>query len=100
MSKYFSFNGVAKRQQYWAVHALAFCALIVAFAAVAFEPYGALLTVAIAIGIIWLSLSTVVRRLRDAGLSPYWVLLTLVPYVGGIATIVFGCIGSANGEHE
>jgi uncharacterized membrane protein YhaH (DUF805 family) len=76
------------------VHALAFVALIVAIAAIALEPYGALLTVAIAIAITWLSLSTIVRRLRDAGLSVWWVLLTLVPYVGGIATIVFGCIAS------
>ena len=95
MKEYFKFDGTAKRQEYWAVIVIS----VVAFAAgfIALEGsggLGALIALVVFIAAFWAMLATTVRRLRDAGLNVWWILATLVPYVGGIATIVFGIIGS------
>ncbi|WP_041521635.1 DUF805 domain-containing protein [Gilvimarinus agarilyticus] len=34
------------------------------------------------------SLAAAVRRLRDAGFSPWWILISLIPVIGTIALIV------------
>lgn len=95
MKKYFNFNGVAKRQEYWAVHVIAVLAMIVGFVVLEGSGgLGALVALGIFITALWAILATTIRRLRDAGLSTWWILATFVPYVGTVATIVFGCVGS------
>jgi len=95
MKKYFNFNGVAKRQEYWAVHVIAVLAMIVGFVVLeGSNGLGALVALGIFITALWAILATTIRRLRDAGLSTWWILATFVPYVGTVATIVFGCVGS------
>ena len=44
--------------------------------------------------------SLFVRRLRDAGYSPYWGLLLLVPLYGLIVLIILSAIPNAEGENE
>jgi uncharacterized membrane protein YhaH (DUF805 family) len=100
MKEYFNFNGTAKRQEYWAVIVIS----IVAFAAgfIALEGsggLGALIALVVFIAAFWAMLATTVRRLRDAGLNVWWILATLVPYVGSIATIAFGIIGSKENDN-
>ena len=100
MKEYFKFDGTAKRQEYWAVIVIS----VVAFAAgfIALEGsggLGALIALVLFIAAFWAWLAVTVRRLRDAGLNVWWILATLVPYVGGIATIVFGIIGSKETEN-
>lgn len=95
MKKYFNFNGVTKRQEYWAVHVIAVLAMIVGFVVLeGSNGLGALVALGIFITALWAILATTIRRLRDAGLSTWWILATFVPYVGTVATIVFGCVGS------
>ena len=95
VKEYFNFNGDATRQEYWAVIIISIIAMVIGF--IALEDSS---TIAIFVGLgiivatIWAILATTVRRLRDAGLSIWWILVTLVPYIGTIATIVFGCIAS------
>ena len=99
MKKYFNFNGVAKRQEYWAVHIIAVLAMIVGFVVLeGNNGLGALVALGIFITALWAILATTIRRLRDAGLSTWWILATFVPYVGTVATIVFGCVGSKKAE--
>ena len=59
---------------------------------------GALIALAVFIAALWALLAVTVKRLRDAGLSTWWTLAILVPYVGTIATIVFGFIGSKKAD--
>jgi len=40
-------------------------------------------------------LSLTVRRLRDAGYSPFWIFFSLVPFVGGITVFVLCLFDSA-----
>jgi uncharacterized membrane protein YhaH (DUF805 family) len=93
MKEYFNFNGVAKRQEYWAVMLLSIFAIIISLIAM-LDPIGMVIAVALLIATIWVGLATTVRRLRDAGLNTWWILAIFVPYVGIIATIVFGVVAT------
>ena len=96
MKEYFDFNGVAKRQEFWAVHIVSILVLVLAMAMLeGAGALGALVALIALVGSLWAVLAVTVKRLRDAGLNTWWILTVLVPYVGTVATIVFGCLSSA-----
>ena len=96
MKEYFDFNGVAKRQEFWAVHIISILVLVIAMAMLeGAGALGALTALIILVGAFWAVLAVTVKRIRDAGLNTWWLLAVLVPYVGTAATIVFGCLSSA-----
>jgi uncharacterized membrane protein YhaH (DUF805 family) len=103
MTKYFSFYGRSARSEYWGVLVIL---IVVSFLLGAIggifmalgEPSSilvgilmVLLTGAIAL---WITLATGSRRCRDIGISPWWTLATIIPYIGFIPLIVFGCIAT------
>ena len=101
MKEYFNFNGTAKRQEYWAVIVISILAYIAGFIALeGAGGLGALIALVVFVAALWAMIAVTVKRLRDAGLNTWWILAILVPYVGTIATIVFGCIGSKQGDTE
>ena len=96
MKEYFNFNGIAKRQEYWAVHIVSILVLFLAMAMLeGAGALGALVVLVALVATLWAIIAVTVKRLRDAGLSTWWLLAVLVPYVGTVATIVFGCLSSA-----
>lgn len=98
MQQYFSFNGTAKRQEYWAVLIISIITTIVGLALVeGGSAVAALVALVLLVGTLWVLLATTVRRLRDAGLNVWWILLIFVPYVSLVVHIVFGVIGSKDG---
>ena len=101
MKEYFNFNGTAKRQEYWAVIILSIVAMAIGFVVLEGSGgLGALIALILFVGTLWAVLAVTVKRLRDAGLSVWWILAILVPYVGTVATIVFGCVGSKQGDTQ
>lgn len=99
MKEYFDFNGVAKRQEFWAVHIVSILVLVIAMAMLeGGGALGALVALVALVAALWAIIAVNVKRLRDAGLNTWWVLVVLVPYVGTVATIVFGCLGSKESE--
>jgi uncharacterized membrane protein YhaH (DUF805 family) len=105
MTKYFSFHGLAKRQEYWATTLLTFfvgwmvyvvsviLAGIVAFASpLTGGIFIVLLTLAWIIGSFWLVLATTIRRCRDADIHVLWVLLWFVPFINFWWWIIAGCL--------
>ena len=98
MKEYFKFDGTAKRQEYWAVIVLSIVAYVAGFIFLESGTLGALIALALFIAALWALIAVTVKRLRDAGLSTWWTLAILVPYVGTIATIVFGFIGSKKAD--
>ena len=55
---------------------------------------GLLIALGIFVAALWACIAVTIKRLRDAGLNTWWTLAILIPYLGTIATIVFGVIGS------
>jgi len=108
MSRYFSFTGLAMRQEYWAVVFITFA--VTFFGTIILEGLmftgttgiyiGVIGLIALVIAALWLQFATAARRCRDAGISPWWVLLFLIPYVNFVATIVYGCLQSKPAEVE
>jgi len=94
MKEYFKFDGTAKRQEYWAVIVLSIVAYVAGFIVLESGALGALLALVIFVAALWALLAVTVKRLRDAGLNTWWTLAILIPYLGTVATIVFGVIGS------
>lgn len=100
MTGYFSWTGTAGRSEYWAVIIITWLLGIVGVlagigmasigGAAAF--IGGLVIVAVVILELWAVFSTAVRRCRSAGITPWWALALLVPYVGFVIMIVLGSL--------
>ena len=96
MKQYFSFEGRAKRQEYWATIILSIVGLFIGLVLVeGGQALAGLVALVLLIAALWVLIAVTVKRLRDAGLHTLWTLLIFVPYISFVATIVFGCIGSA-----
>jgi uncharacterized membrane protein YhaH (DUF805 family) len=108
MTHYFNFKGVAKRQEYWAVILILFAVTFVAsavlqglmFTGVTGLYLGVIGIIALVIAGIWAQFATGARRCRDAGISPWWVLLFLLPYVNFVFMIVIGCLKTNQEQSE
>lgn len=106
MKKYLSFSGKAMRSEYWGVTLFNFVALLVTIS------IGSLLCMAgsggVALGVTvivvscilcsWAGYAVIARRCRDAGISPWFTLTVLIPYIGIIPLIVFGCLSTAKSD--
>jgi uncharacterized membrane protein YhaH (DUF805 family) len=88
LSKLMEFSGRASRSEYWWFSL--FVVLVLALLVVGIElvyrlggdrvPYGTLVVLLVPLYLALVSVQ--VRRLRDAGFSPWWTLVNLIPYVG------------------
>jgi len=105
MEKYFKFEGVATRSEYWGVMIIAallafvfglFGGFVLGFGGSAGSTLGAifggLVLLATIVASAWVSIATCVRRCRDAGINVWWTLGACVPYIGWIVAIVIGCL--------
>ena len=94
ISKYAVFSGRARRKEYWGFVLLTIIIYIlavildVALEAVNEDISGIFIIIAY-IGLIIPSLAVLARRLHDTNRSAWWILISLVPLVGGIVLLVF-----------
>ena len=97
--KYVQGQGRARRKEYWMfVLFNMICLVILRVIGEALEAqflaglyYLAVLLPSICLGI---------RRLHDIGKSGWWLLLALIPLVGGLILLVFFCLDSQPGENQ
>ena len=113
LKKYADFNGRARRKEYW-LFTLWNCLIYLGYFILATgltamggrRGAGAIAVMmfvplwAYAVAIIVPSLAVSVRRLHDTGKSGWWILIGLVPFVGGIICLVFMCMDSQPGQNE
>lgn len=100
--KYLAFDGIASRSEYWGVILIswAFAAITMMLAAgFSITGYlgmiiGFIAMVVVNVLTIWAGLATSVRRCKDAGINPWFVLTLIIPYVNIVTTIVFGVLES------
>ncbi len=106
LKQYADFNGRARRMEYW-MYVLfnvmvAFILLLIdniigiAFEDIGYGPLYLLYCFAIVIP----SIAVAVRRLHDSGRSRWWILISLVPLIGGIWFLVLMLMDSDPGDNQ
>jgi len=99
----FNFSGRSTPGQYWgaqAMNLLAFFLLILLFIVVApamgyasgAAPTYALIVYGLAISVP--SFSIQIRRIRDTGFDPWWILIGIIPWIGALALFILLCLPS------
>ncbi len=101
----FSFQGRIRRAHYWAGFGvqmlLAFVIVVPIFIMAASDSgnsealpaVSVILMLVVYFFIIWISLATQAKRWHDRNKSAWWILINLIPYIGGLwAFIECGCL--------
>lgn len=106
---YADFNGRARRKEYW-MFALINTIIVLALYSIAIagiaNDSGVLATLGMALygmyalAVLIPSLAVAVRRLHDVGKSGWFLLIALIPIIGGIWLLVLLCTDSVAGENE
>lgn len=97
---YADFSGVSSRKEFWLTY-LAVCIisagvtgltlLVMGLAGMTGIIIGSAIAAIFGLGLLIPNLAISVRRLRDAGMSPWLILIILIPAIGAIALIVMFC---------
>lgn len=112
LKRYADFSGRSRRKEYW----MFVLGLLILYAIVAvpfalmgapgdgnpglFGGIGGLLIVVVALGLFIPSLAVQVRRFHDQDKSGWFVLLSLIPFVGGLIVLVFMCLEGTRGPNR
>jgi len=100
VKKYAVFSGRARRKEYW-MYTLFYVIFAIVAGIVDAVLFGSqILTLVLALGLLLPSLGVAVRRLHDTGRSGWWILIGLVPLVGGIVLLVFLCLEGEAGSNK
>ena len=100
LKKYAVFSGRAQRQEYWMF--VLFNILIAIVLAVIDGVIGSpgVLSGLYSLAIVIPNIAVFVRRLHDTDRSGWWVLLGLVPIIGGIVLFVFSVLEGDAGDNQ
>lgn len=101
MQKYATFDGRARRKEYWMFYL--FYILIVFVAAVVDGMIGnqsAVVASLASLALLLPFLAVTVRRLHDTDRSGWWVLIGLIPLIGGLVLFIFACLDGTEGDNR
>lgn len=100
--KYVTFSGRAQRAEYWTFGFVNFVILmvLVGIGELGGVKWATNIGVLFALVIALPTIAVTIRRLHDIGRTGWWWLIQLVPYVGPIVMIVFGCFDSQPGDNK
>lgn len=106
LKKYATFSGRARRKEYW----FFFLGYVVLYFIAAIldgmmsgpnpEDVSFIFTTVVALALFLPNLAVSVRRLHDTDRSGWWVLLGLIPLLGGLVLLVFFCLEGTQGENS
>ena len=98
---YCNFSGRASRSEYWWFTLFSFVVSIIASSTAIFsDTFSEILSCVVGLGLLLPGLGVAVRRLHDIGKSGWYLLLGLIPLVGGIILLVWYCQNSQNTANE
>jgi uncharacterized membrane protein YhaH (DUF805 family) len=106
LKRYVAFDGRARRQEYWmftlisVIISLVLMAIDHAMGTVSASAGIGTLGAIYALAVLLPSLGVTVRRLHDTDRSGWWLLICLVPLIGGIVLLVFLCIEGTRGSNR
>jgi len=104
----FSFQGRIPRRTFWLASLGAFLGFAIPAALIASmikwneatEIIGTILLLVLGAILLWVSLAIRVKRWHDHGKSGWWILLGLIPYLGGLISFaVLGCLRGTVGPN-
>ena len=100
LERYAQFQGRARRAEYW-WFTLATVIVAIVFAVLAsISSIFSILYLIYILAVLVPSIAVTIRRLHDTDKSGWWILIGLVPFVGGIILIVLLCIDSTRGANQ
>jgi uncharacterized membrane protein YhaH (DUF805 family) len=105
LRKTFNFSGRSRRKEYWMFILVTFIiSVILTILEMALglefnENFG-ILTTLFSLILLIPSLSVTVRRLHDTGKSGWWILISLIPLIGGIVILIFTLMDSEPGSNK
>jgi uncharacterized membrane protein YhaH (DUF805 family) len=107
LKKYADFTGRSRRKEYWSFFLLCLAGAvvlsiiegIVGLGGTVAGLYGPLTTLFL-LALLVPSIAVGVRRLHDTDRSGWWMLIGLVPFVGGIILLVFYVLEGTRGPNQ
>jgi uncharacterized membrane protein YhaH (DUF805 family) len=106
MKKYFDFSGRAPRKEYWMYLLFNFVFGIVALvvditlSSVSDSMAPGLLYSLFCLAVLLPALSVTVRRLHDVGKSGWWILISVLPFIGGLWLLILTLMDSQSGPNR
>jgi len=103
LKKYAVFSGRARRKEYWyfvLFYVLLLVALSIMDGSLGSRSGQGMLGTVFTLVMLVPSISVTVRRLHDTNRSGWWVLISLIPLIGGIILIVFAVQDSQPGNNR
>ena len=100
-SKYATFSGRARRSEYWYFVLLnVIVSVVISILGMIIGDFASVISGIWSLAILVPSLALVWRRLHDIGKGGVWILIGLIPLVGGIILLVFMCKDSQPGANQ
>jgi len=102
LKNYVGFSGRARRTEYWmfALFNFIIFAVLAILAAITRSPIFWILYGIYGLAVIVPSLAVAWRRMQDTGRHGLWILLGLIPFVGGIILLIFMILPGTPGPNE
>jgi len=107
LKRYAEFNGRSRRKEYWmftlynmVIYMVLYTAGLVTLMRSSIYMVFFGLAFLYALGVLVPGLAVSVRRLHDTGKSGWFILLCLIPIVGGIIVLVLLCLDSTPGDNQ
>ncbi|MFD6492768.1 DUF805 domain-containing protein [Streptomyces sp. NPDC060188] len=102
LKKYASFQGRARRSEYWmfALFNVVIALVLLGLAAATKSTAFYVLYIVYILAVILPSLGVLVRRLHDTGRSGGWFFISFVPFVGGLVLFIFTVLEGNPGPNE
>jgi uncharacterized membrane protein YhaH (DUF805 family) len=106
LKKYAVFSGRARRKEYWIFILINIVISIVLIAIDyligTFDPQtgAGVLQGLYSLAVLIPSLAVTVRRLHDTGRTGWWILIGLIPVIGGIVLLIFMVLDSERGVNQ
>lgn len=100
LKNYTGFSGRARRTEFWMFCLINF-AIVIALSIIEWIlGTNGIIAVLYYLAILLPAIAVSIRRLHDTDRSGWWLLICLVPFVGGIVLLIFYCLEGTAGDNQ